>query len=77
MGRTEIVRVIGVLKDYHQNSLYSEIEPLMVVFSKLNYFMYVKITGENLKEAIKSVEDDWKKINPEKPFQYTFLDEFI
>lgn len=75
IGRPEVVKVIGVLKDYHQNSLYSEIEPLIVIFSKLNYFTYIKIAGENLKEAIKSVERDWKKINPEKPFQYTFLDE--
>ncbi len=75
IGRPEVVKVIGVLKDYHQNSLYSEIEPLIVIFSKLNYFTYIKIAGENLKEAIKSVERDWKKINPEKPFQYSFLDE--
>ncbi|MDN5215638.1 ABC transporter permease [Fulvivirgaceae bacterium BMA12] len=75
IGRPEVVKVIGVLKDYHQNSLYSEIEPLIVIFSKLNYFTYIKIAGENLKEAIKSVEQDWKKINPEKPFQYSFLDE--
>ena len=69
------VKVIGVLKDYHQNSLYSEIGPLMVVFRDLNYYMYVKIAGENIKEAIESVESNWKEINPEKPFQYSFLDE--
>lgn len=70
-----IVKVIGVLKDYHQNSLYSEIEPLMVVFREINYYTYVKVNGDNLQQAVASVENDWKKVNPEIPFQYSFLDE--
>ncbi len=71
----QVVKVIGVLKDYHQNSLYSEIEPLMVVFREINYFNYIKVSGDNLQQAVSSVENDWKKINPEIPFQYSFLDE--
>lgn len=72
-----MVIVCGVLKNYHQNSLYSEIEPLMVVFRELNYLMYVKIAGENIREAVKSVEKNWKEIHPEKPFLYAFLDKSL
>ncbi|MGK7391286.1 MAG: ABC transporter permease [Candidatus Cyclobacteriaceae bacterium M2_1C_046] len=71
----QVKRVIGVVKDYHQNSLYDVIEPLMIMFKEGNYYTYVKLTGQDLKAGVASVESHWKEVYPNKPFEFQFLDQ--
>ncbi len=68
-------QVIGIIKDYHQNSLYDEIEPLMVMYQKNNYFTYIKLDGENLPNRISQVEREWNTVFPNEPFEFQFLDQ--
>ncbi|MEO0555027.1 MAG: FtsX-like permease family protein [Bacteroidota bacterium] len=68
-------RVIGVVKDYHQNSLYDEIEPLMIMFSKNNYFTFIKMDGEDINSLVARVEDSWDNTFSNQPFEYQFLDQ--
>jgi len=35
----------------------------------------IKISLENIPATIREIEDRWKKIEPNKPFEYRFLDE--
>jgi len=70
-----IFKVVGVVKDYHQNSLYSEIEPLMILHRENRYYMYVKIDGTNISQTIASLENVWKDLNQGLPFEYQFLDQ--
>ena len=67
--------VIGVLKDFHQNSLYTEIEPLMIRFGENNYNLMMRVNGENIPETMAKIEDIWMEINPDHPFKYDFMDE--
>jgi len=67
--------VIGVIQDYHQNSLYDPIEPLAVFFGENNRQLQVKIRGDQIPEAIAALESSWKEVNPGKPMEYTFLDQ--
>ncbi|HEY3403682.1 MAG TPA: ABC transporter permease [Ohtaekwangia sp.] len=68
--------VVGVVKDYHQNSLYDAIEPLMIVLSIDNYFLLIKTKeGEDVRKSLASIETTWKEINPGYPMEYTFLDQ--
>ncbi len=75
--------VIGVCKDFHNRSLYTEIAPLFI-----NYIsnegpienrarrLAVKLEGENLPEILEHIEKTWKKFYPEIPYYSFFLDEF-
>ncbi|MCZ8355194.1 MAG: ABC transporter permease [Cyclobacteriaceae bacterium] len=68
--------VIGVVKDYHQNSLYDAIEPLLIVLG--NRLPYVVIrTKENfdVRQTLASIEQNWKSVYPDNPFEYQFLDQ--
>lgn len=67
--------VIGVIKDYHQNSLYNEIEPLAVLFRKNNYYTYIKFSAGQTRELLERIEGVWREVFPDKPFEYQFLDE--
>ncbi|HYG19001.1 MAG TPA: ABC transporter permease [Ohtaekwangia sp.] len=68
-------RVVGVVKDYHQNSLYDAIEPLMIVLNTRNNYLFVKTKEGDVREALASVEKTWKEINPNAPFEFEFLDQ--
>jgi putative ABC transport system permease protein len=67
--------VVGVVKDYHQNSLYSPIEPLAIFCRKDNYQLQVKIKGDDVAGGVAALESVWSEVNPGKPMEYTFLDE--
>jgi putative ABC transport system permease protein len=73
-------KVIGVIADFHFESLHQNIVPLILImpssqgsnsYSKIS----IKIAGNNTTAAIAYIEKTWKKFLPETPFEYTFLDE--
>ena len=72
---TDRHEVVGVVKDYHQNSLYSQIEPLAIFFSENNSQLHIKLDGKNVSNGLVFLESIWGEINPGKPMEYTFLDE--
>lgn len=70
-----IKEVIGIVKDYHQNSLYDEIEPLMIQYNSNNYYTYIKLDGNDIRPIIDKVENVWAQTFPNQPFEFKFLDQ--
>lgn len=68
-------RVVGVVKDYHQNSLYSVIEPLMIVLDKNGRLMFVRTAEGDVRKSLAAIEKAWKEIFPDNPFEANFLDQ--
>ncbi|MGW8121484.1 ABC transporter permease [Roseivirga echinicomitans] len=69
-------KVIGVVKDFHFESLQSEISPIILVnrpgeLSNLS----IKIEGTDIKSAVQEVEALYAKFSPESPLNYNFLDD--
>ena len=70
--------VIGVVKDFHFRSLQTEITPYIFVFKNDNQnwgFITVRLSNNNLKTTINSIENVWKEFSGNEPMQYFFLDE--
>ncbi|MDH5398955.1 MAG: FtsX-like permease family protein, partial [Cyclobacteriaceae bacterium] len=74
---TVMKEVVGVIKNYHQNSLYDQIVPLTLVYRKSNDRLCVKIDGNDISNTIQKIEIRWKSIHPDKPFTFNFLDESL
>ncbi|MCO5950393.1 ABC transporter permease [Mucilaginibacter flavidus] len=72
-------KIIGVVKDFHFESLHQKIIPLLFSMPspQNNDFhkMSIKIDGNNPRAAIQVIQDTWRKYLPETPFDFTFLDE--
>jgi putative ABC transport system permease protein len=68
-------RVVGVIKDYHQNSLYDAIEPLMILLDKRNNYAFVRTSEGDVRQSLTAIENVWKKTFPTFPFEYVFLDQ--
>jgi putative ABC transport system permease protein len=71
-------RIVGVLKDYHYRSLHRKIEPMVLRIDPRNtWCMSVKVEAANLAGNLATIEREWKKMAPEYPFDYEFLDDTI
>jgi len=68
--------VIGVLKDYYFKSLHQEIEPFALSLATEQAFnwVFIKTTEESMPEVMQFAEQEWRRINPGHPFEYTFVD---
>jgi putative ABC transport system permease protein len=71
--------IIGVVKDFHFKDLHESIEPFAFRFYNdanggFNY-MIAHSSGENIKQSLTTLENTWKKLNPNEPFEYSFLDQ--
>jgi len=68
--------VIGVLKDFHFESLHNEIVPIIFLITQnSNYTVSVRIRPENTKATLEFLENLWTDLRPEYPFEYRFLNE--
>lgn len=68
--------VLGVMADFHQHGLQQKIKPLATFIAPYAYgYIAVKLSGNNLSEAVSQVQQYWKKRFPGYPFEYFFLDE--
>lgn len=75
-GRTEIMgrgRVIGVIDDYHSESLHDPVKPAVITYADYFGSMLIRVTDVN-GETIASLENIWKKFSA-RPFQYSILDQ--
>jgi len=74
--------IIGLMKDYHHNSLHVPIEPLILRLFKKSWNSYwgnviIKTEKGQTKQALASMERVYKKFNPGFPFKYYFTDDEI
>ena len=68
--------VIGVVKDFHIESLHREIVPLLITNNPewLNT-LSIKIRTQNIPETMDFLSKRWNQHNPYRPFQFSFLDD--
>jgi putative ABC transport system permease protein len=77
-GKKFTMNIIGVVKDYHYQSLHQRVKPLALTispwFATPNSYLVMNVKSSNYAELVSSFEKAWSKINPESPFAYSFLD---
>lgn len=68
-------RIIGVIKDFHFESLHENIVPIVFHMGR-NYngtIMSVAIDPTNMQQGLQHIEEVWKTFAQDVPFAYTFL----
>jgi len=75
---TRDTRVIGVIQDFHYNSLHNNIDPILLLLSDRPLRnISLRIRQENIKNTITYIEEKWNEFCPTFPFEYTFLDDSL
>lgn len=69
------VQVIGVVKDFHFESMHAEIKPSYLVLVPQRGTIVASINSNNQQATISAIERLYKSFNPGFPFTFNFLDE--
>lgn len=70
--------IIGVVKDFHFESLHKELNPLIIhPYSPRSNGRYlsVRIRAENIKETLAAMKKSWEKYALNQAFEYEFFDD--
>lgn len=74
----DTVRIIGVLRNYHWNSLKTDHSPWIFKADTISVSKFsVHLASNNFSKAITDIEKLYKDIFPGNPFDHYFLDEFF
>ncbi len=66
-------QIIGVVKDFHFESLHKKLGPLSMRLNSRAGLLSFKVSEANLKTLIPQIESKWKAIAPGMPFSYRFM----
>lgn len=71
--------IIGIIKDFNFQSLRDPVTPLTIQsnesFGGGSAYVYARVKGKNATNVVSDIEAAWKKLAPDQPFKYQFLDQ--
>jgi putative ABC transport system permease protein len=67
--------VIGVVKDFHFESLKDYIGPLALFIGPNQEFLSIRLKTENISQTIARIENNWNRFANGQAFEYSFLDD--
>jgi putative ABC transport system permease protein len=74
-------KVIGVVKNYHYQSLEGDVEPMLLSMNRHHagylYTMLVKLAPGDMRQSIDMLRHAWNDVSPSMPFEYSFLDDDV
>ncbi len=75
--------IVGVVEDFHQQSLRSAVDPVVFSLDESGSWGYYSIkldlsgSGKNLDEVVSMIHDKWSATFAGNPFDYFFLDDYF
>ena len=70
--------IVGVVKDFHFQSLHEPIRPLIFRLSKTSFnHIVVRVNSENFESKIKAIERAYKMVEPYFAFEFVFLEDSL
>jgi putative ABC transport system permease protein len=79
-GSDQVWEVVGVMDDFHYQSLQGKVEPLIHFFTgpsriENNNFLSIKIKPQDASSLIYDLKEKWQQVPSRKEFTYYFVDE--
>lgn len=79
---SQVVDVIGIVKDFNFMSFHHEVQPLVIYPLDVDndrqhrtQYILVKIDGADVKSTLSFIENEWKQFAGSYPFEYSFMDD--
>jgi len=68
--------IVGVMKNFHYQSVRSAIEPLAVLVDPTEFrYAVVRLKAGEVPDSLEGVKETWRRIYPQYPIEYRFFDE--
>lgn len=77
-AQSQTLTIIGITKDFHFQSLHTEIRPLIIgYFGEQGFGRYlsVRVRPENIRETIGFMDETWRGFAGNQAFEYQFFDD--
>jgi putative ABC transport system permease protein len=74
-GVTTEYNIVGVVKNFHFESLRQDIGALCFIYGRSRWLTSFKVSTDNIQGLVKQVGATWKLMVPAMPFSYRFLDQ--
>jgi putative ABC transport system permease protein len=75
-GQTSTSEIIGVVKDFHFKDLHKPVEPYGLRLQQMqNSYLVVHTRAGDPGPVLASLQAAWHKLDPNEPFEYSYLDE--
>ena len=76
-GESTPFEIVGVVSDFHFEDLHNRIEPFAFMLNRRPSFNYliVHVNTSDMTNILAFLEQKWRSIRPDEPFEYTFLNE--
>lgn len=74
-GETANYNIVGVVEDFHFESLKSSISPMLMRIGDAGFYLILRFNTENTKDVIDILKKKWTEFAPNYPFEYSFISE--
>jgi len=72
-GKKEVT-IIGVVEDFHFDSMRDNIGPMAILLDVNNSMIAVRYSSGDVISVVQDIETTWNKFNPHHPLDYDFMD---
>lgn len=77
-GQGENTRfVIGVVKDFHFESLHKKVEPLLIGHVRGGSSISLRLESGHIREGVDHMTSVWARLAPDVPLEYAFIDDSL
>lgn len=70
-------QIIGVIRDFHANTLKAKIMPMYFSYASASFGFSVQFDPKNATATVAHIASVVQKFSPERPFEYAFLDDSL
>jgi putative ABC transport system permease protein len=67
--------IVGVVKDFHFNSLREKIEPIVLTYGQNSGALAIRVSTINITGLMAQVKNLWKELSPGMQIDYSFMDQ--
>ena len=68
--------IVGVMKNFHYQSVRDAIEPLAVLIDPTEFrYAVVRLKAGEIRDSLAGVKEAWQRVYPQYPIEYRFFDE--
>lgn len=74
-GDVQGLKVVGVVKDFHYQTLKNKIAPLAMQLGNSTGLLNLKVNTRDYSGLLSKIEESWMDLAPNQPFETSFLDD--
>jgi putative ABC transport system permease protein len=75
LANTKKYQIIGVVKDFHFNSLHEKIEPVIIRLADNRGALSIRVNTANLPSLMAQIKSKWATFSPGVQINYSFMDQ--